>query len=116
MVELCSYMLRQYIPSRSLAEHKFPINTKCLLEEVNIGKKIWLICSLYNPHRNNIVNHLHYLRKGLDIYLKSYNILIWGNQNCKTTNQYLNDFCNIYNLSNLVENQHVFKIQITCFV
>ena len=109
-------MLRQDIPSRSLVEHKLPNNTERLLEEVNIGKKTWLICSLYNPHRNNIVNHLHYLRKGLDIYLKSYDILIWGDRNCKTSNQYLDDFYNIYNLFNLVENQHAFKIQITCFV
>ena len=61
--------IREDIPPRLLNEYKPPENVKCLFGEINIRKK-WVLCCSYNPHKNNIYNHLHYLRKGLDVCLK----------------------------------------------
>ena len=62
--------IREDILSRLLTEYKTPENLECLFVEINIKKKKWLPCCSYNPHRNNISNHLHHLNKGLDVYLK----------------------------------------------
>ena len=71
--------IREDIPSRLLTEYKPPENVECLFVEINIRKKKWLLCCSYNPHKNNISNHLHHLNKGLDVYLKHYdNLLILG--------------------------------------
>ena len=60
------------IPSRLLNEYKPPKNAECFFVEINIRKKKWLHCCSYNPHKNNISNHLYHLNKGLDVYLKHY--------------------------------------------
>ena len=83
--------VRRDIPSRLLTEQKSPNNIECLLLGVNIGKKKMVDMFFVYPYRNNIVIYnLHYLRKGLDIYLKNYdNIIIWVDLNCETSTQYL---------------------------
>ena len=55
-------------------------------------KKTWLICASYNPHKSNISNHFHHLSKVLE-----------SSEPC------LNDFCDIYNLKNLVKEPTFFK-------
>ena len=69
--------VRRDIPSRLLTEQKSPNNIECLLLGVNIGKKKMVYMFFVYPYRNNIVIYnLHYLRKGLDIYLKNYDNII----------------------------------------
>ena len=68
--------IREDIPSRLLTEYKPPENVECLFVEINIRKKKWLLCCSYNPHKNNISNHLHHLNKGLDVYIKHYDNLL----------------------------------------
>ena len=70
------------IPFRLLTEYKPPANVECLFVEIDIKRKKWLLCCSYNPHKNNISNHLHHLSKGLDVYLKHYdNLFILGDLN-----------------------------------
>ena len=53
---------------------------------------------------------MHHLRKGLDIYVNKYdNILLLGDFNSETSENYLNDFCNVYNLWNIVKEPTCFK-------
>ena len=47
---------------------------------------------------------MDHLSKGLDIYMKKNdNILFLGDFNSETSENYLNDFCNVYNLRNIVK-------------
>ena len=75
--------VRDDIPFRLLADYKMKETLKLFFVEVDIRKKKkWLPGCSYNPHKNNISNHIHHLNKGLDVYLKSYdNILIMGDLN-----------------------------------
>ena len=66
---------REDIQSGLLTEYKTPDKVECLFLEINIRKKKWLFCCSYNPHKNNISNHMHHLNKGLDVYLKNFNKL-----------------------------------------
>ena len=95
--------VRDDIPSRPLTDYKIKDNLELFFVEVNIQKKKWLLVCSYNPHKSNIPNHLHYLNKGLDVYLKSYdNILIMGDLNSKVSESSLNGFCNFNSLKTLL--------------
>ena len=102
--------VRDDIPSRLLTDYKIKDNLELFFVEVNIRKKKWLLGCSYNPHKNNISNHLHHLNKGLDVYLKSYdNILIMGDLNSEVSENCLNGFCNVNNLKTLNRGPTCFK-------
>ena len=101
--------VRDDIPSRLLTDYKIKDNLELFFVEVNIRKKKWLLGCSYNPHKNNISNHLHHLNKGLDVYLKSYgNILIMGDLNSEVSENCLNGFCS--SLKTLNRGPTCFKI------
>ena len=102
--------IREDIPSRLLTEYKLPENVECLFVEINVRKKKWLLCCSYNPHKNNISNHLHHLKKGLDVYLRHYdNLLILGDLNSELKDSCLNAFSNVDNLKSLNKEPTIFK-------
>ena len=86
------------ISSHLLTEYKTPTNVECIFVEISMTKNSWLLCCSYNPHKSNISTHMHHLSKGLDIYINKYNKLFLGDFNSETSENYLNDFCNVYNL------------------
>ena len=92
------------ISSRLLTDHRLPDSVEFLFTEINIRNKKWLLCCSYNPNRNNISNHISHLSKCLDNYISHYdNISFLGDFNSQPSENYVNDFCNVYNLSNLVK-------------
>ena len=95
--------------SRLLTDHRLPGNIECLFPEINMNKK-WLLCCLYNPHKNNISDHISHLSKGLGNYISLYdNILFLGDFNSQPLENCKNDFCNVYKLSNIVKEPICFK-------
>ena len=87
------------IPTRFLSNSN---KTESIFDEIK--KEKLLICASCNPHKSNISNHLHHLNKGLDNYIGNYNkIAFLGDFNSEFSEPCLNDFCDIYNLKNLVE-------------
>ena len=58
---------REDKPSRLLTKYKPPENVEHLFVEINMRRRKLLLCCTYNPHKNNIPNHLHRLNKGLDV-------------------------------------------------
>ena len=89
-------------PSRLLTKYKPPENIECLFVKINIRRKKWLLCCSYNPHKNNISNHLHHLNKGLDVYLKHYdNLHILRDLNSDLKDDCLSAFSNVNNLKSL---------------
>ena len=112
-LDLCSngggilLYIRDDILSRLLSNSN---KTESIFAEINFRKKKWLICASYNPHKSNISNHLHHLGKGLDNYIGNYdNILLLGDFNSEFSEPCLNDFCDIYNLKNLVKEPTCYK-------
>ena len=61
--------VRDDISSCLLTEYKLEDDTECLFIQINIKKNKWLFCCSYNPNKNNISKHLHYLSKGLHTYI-----------------------------------------------
>ena len=99
--------IRDDILSRLLSNSD---KTEIIFAEINFRKKKWLICASYSPHKSNISNHLHHLGKGLDNYIGNYdNILLLGDFNSEFSEPCLNDFCDIYNLKNLVKEPTCYK-------
>ena len=102
--------IKEDIPSRVLNNFVMPQNMECMFVEINIHKRKWLLCCSYNPNKNNIAGHLHHLKYALESYLTDYdNILVLGDLNSESSEPYLNDFCDAFNLKNLVKSPTCFK-------
>ena len=92
------------VSSNLHSEYKTPTNIECIFVEISIRKKNWLLCCSYNPYKSNISTHMPHLSKVLDICMNKYdNILFLGDVNSEALENYLNDFCNVYNLRNIVK-------------
>ena len=62
------------------------------------------MCTSYNPHKSSISNHLHHLGKSLGNYIGNYdNIPLLEDFDSEFLEPCLNDFCDIYNLKNVVK-------------
>ena len=72
--------VREDIPSKLLSIENQPVEGFYI--EINLRKKKWSLCGLYNPHRNNISNHLDSLSKKLALYSSTFdNYIVIGDFN-----------------------------------
>ena len=106
--------VRNDIPSKLLNISYVSSNTGCLVIEVNLRKtKCTVICS-YNPHKNNISNHLINLSKIIDRDSSRYDKYLWIKDfNSETSDTALSlcalNLCDLYKLKNLVREPTCFK-------
>ena len=99
--------IRDDIPARLLSNSN---KTESIFPEINFRKKIWLICAYYIPHKSKISNHLHHLGESWDNYIKNYDkIILLRDFNSEFSESFLNDFCDICNLENLVKEPSCYK-------
>ena len=102
------FYIREDIPAKLILVEDLP--TECFFIEINLRKKKWLLCCSYNPHRNNIKNHLEILGRNLDLYSSLYeNIIVLGDFNVETTDPSMEDFCVRYNLNSLIKDPTCYK-------
>ena len=102
--------IREDIPSKLLTTHSIPKDIECILFEINLHGKKWLVCSGYNPHKHSIKKFLDHLSKALDTYFQLYdNIIIIGDFNCEETETHMSTFCENYILKNLVKEPTCYK-------
>ena len=95
--------IREDIPSKLLNISYNASDIECLEIEVNLRKVRWLVICSYNPHKNNISNHLENLSKVLNRNLSQYErFLCIGDFNSEITEFAMKHFCDIYHLKNLV--------------
>ena len=95
--------IREDIPSKLLNISYIASHIECLGIEVNLRKTKWLVICSYNPHKNNISNHLENLSKVLNRNLSQYErFLCIGDFNSEITEFAMKNFCDIYHLKNLV--------------
>ena len=79
------------IPVKLLSVETLP--TESFFVEINLRVKKWLVSCSYNPHKDNICNHLQMLSTSLDLYLSQYdNIIIVGDFNTEIGENYVNIF------------------------
>ena len=85
-------------------------NIEHIFVEINLRSKKWLISGSYNPNVSHIQNHTVNLSKNLDFYSSKYeNFIVIGDFNAEMTNNYLEEFCASYNLTNLIKQPTCFK-------
>ena len=100
--------VREDIPSHILKTRS--ISIEALFIEINLRKKKWLICCLYNPHKSLISKHLNEIQVVLDIQSTRYeNLLFIGDFNCEYTDCKMIDFCQNYALATLIKEYTCFK-------
>ena len=94
--------IREDIPSKLLNISYIASDIECLGIEVNLRKVRWLVICSYNPHKNNISNHLENLSKVSNRNLSQYErFLCIGDSNPEITEFAMKNFCDIYHLRNL---------------
>ena len=102
--------VREDIPSKILKQYCFPNDVECMLLEIKLHKKKWILCGGYNPHNNSINYFLEHISKAMDTYLDQYdNMLLLGDFNCEETNIVMKTFFDTYNLKNLIKEPTCFK-------
>ena len=95
--------VRDDIPSKLLNISYVSSDTECLAIEINLRKTKWLLICSYNPHKNNISNHLMNLSKIIDRNSSRYDkYLCIGDFNSETSETALRNFCDLYKVKNLV--------------
>ena len=100
--------LRNDIPTKSLA--LISENIECIILEVTISQKKWLLFGTYNPSKALISKHLLILEKSLCHYLSLYdNVIILGDLNSEIGEEAMDDFCSLYHLKSLIKVPTCFK-------
>ena len=101
---------RDDLTCHKLNSHNLPSDVECIFMEMRIRQSAWLIVGGYNPHKNNISYFLHHVGRELDKFLPKYeNLLILGDWNSTVTEKEMKEFCEMYNLENLIKEPTCYK-------
>ena len=102
---------RDDLPCHELKPQGLPADIECTFLELRIRQSKWLIVAGYNPHKEKISYFLKNVGRELDNkYLSKYeNLLLIGDWNSAVTEKEMKDFCEIYNLENLIKEPTCFK-------
>ena len=85
-------------------------NIECVIAEVTISKKKWLLLGIYNPSKTLISTHLSTLAMNLCHYLSTNdNVLILGDFNSELEDEAMHEFCSIHDLKSLIKVPTCFK-------
>ena len=77
---------------------------------MNVQNKKWLLFTGYNPKKEYIFLLLTHIGKSLDELIGDYeNLILIGDFNSQMEEDAMNDFCDIYNLKNLISEPMCFK-------
>ena len=100
--------VREEIPSKLLSIENQPIEG--FYVEIKLRKKKWLLCGTYNPHRNNVANHLDSFSKNLALYSSAYdNYIVIGDFNVEADSKEMSSFCDTSDLTSLIKEPTCYK-------
>ena len=86
------------------------LELECTFLEVRIRQNKWLILVGYNPQKENIGDFLGKVSLELDKLLSKYeNLLMLGDWNSAVSEEDMENFCEIYDLENLIREPTCFK-------
>ena len=81
-----------------------------LLLELKLRDKKWILFAGYNPKKEIIAYFLDNIGLSLDTLMENYdNLILIGDFNSEMEEEYMKDFCEIYNLQNLIKQPTCFK-------
>ena len=93
-----------------MKSHNTPDNFEGIVLEIILRKAKWLLFGGYNPHKENTANFLTQLSPILNQYLSKYdNYIIIGDFNSEINEDLMKEFCDTYNLYNLIKEPTCFK-------
>ena len=101
--------VRDEIPCKEI-RHDLPNDIECLFIEIKLRNKKFVVVTGYNPHKETTSYFLSHVGKALDKLLGRYeNILILGDMNSTQEEHCMTDFCDTYDLENLINEPTCFK-------
>ena len=102
--------VKEGIPCRELNIKPGAERVEGIFLEINLRKTKWLLFAGYNYSKCNIVNFLEGIGSTLDYYLcRLENFIIMGDFNSEAHENAMKEFCNTYNLKNLISKPTCFK-------
>ena len=104
------FFIRDDLDSKEIKSHKLPKTDDGIFVKLTIRNTKWLIMGGYNPDKKNISNFLNHVSKELDRFLPQYeNLLLLGDFNSEMDEDDMKNFCETYNLTNLITDPTCFK-------
>ena len=104
------FFIRDDLVSKEIHTDNLPDHIEGLFFEMIIRKSKWLIFGGYNPHKEKAPDFLKHVGKEIDFLLPKYeNLLLLGDFNVTMTEKPLEDFCELYNFTNLINEPTCFK-------
>ena len=102
--------VREDIPCKMLSKHDTPDDCEGIFLELNLRKVKWFLFGGYNPHKDNISNFVCQLGPIVDTFLSTYdNLLLLGDFNSETSEFITKEFCEMYNLKNIIKDPTCYK-------
>ena len=102
--------VREDIPCRKFSNCNDVNNIEGIFLEINLRKTKWLLFGGYNPNKLNIGHFLGKLGPLLDKYMCKFdNLLLLGDFNSEIQELCMGEFCDMYNLKNLIKVPTCFK-------
>ena len=100
--------VREDIPSNLVEAEAKPVEVFYI--ELNLRNDKWLLNCSYNPHKNNVGNHLKVLSDFLDSHSSTYEkVLIFGDFNIEVDDQNMKTFCDSCSLTSLIKQPTCYK-------
>ena len=101
---------KEGIPCKILKSYNTIGDFEGIFFEINLRKNKRLFFGGYNPKKENIVNFLTNVASTLDHFLTNYdNLFLMGDFNSESTEKELVDFCETYNLCNIMKKPTCYK-------
>ena len=98
------------IPCSLINNHPYSKLIEGISLEINLRKSKWFLFGGYNPNKCTISSFTKILSSILDINSKKYdNILLLGDFNSEIHEEAMSEFCEDYNLTNLIKEPTCFK-------
>ena len=86
------------------------MKVKSFFIELNLRRKKWLFCCSDSPKYFQISHHLKEIGKDLDVLTSKHdNIILMGDFNAEPAGTVVSDFCEIYNVKNIIRKKTFFK-------
>ena len=104
------FFIKDDLDCVEIKSHKLAKKVEAVFLKLKIRNTKWLIMGGYNPEKKNIKNFLKHIGIELDTFLKQYeNMILLGDFNSEMSEQPMKDFCETYNLQNLIKDPTCFK-------
>ena len=102
--------IREHLPCREVPFVNMPHEIEGIFIELTLRKKKWLIFGGYNPARELASSFFEQISKNLDENMTRFDdILIIGDFNSTMSDIPMKDFCDLYDLENLIKEPTCFK-------